>query len=152
MNTEDCINKYLYYKDGFLFWKGLTRRTDLNDKVAGSLSKNGYVQVRINQKLLYAHRVVFFIHYGYWPKEVDHINRNKTDNRVKNLRACTRSNNTRNSPSKNFYIDKRNGNYRVRLFFDGKQLSFGSYSEFEFAELVAKEAREKYYGEWAYDY
>jgi hypothetical protein len=43
-----------------------------------------------------AHRLAWFLYYGYWPKEIDHINRDGFDNRINNLREVTRSENLRN--------------------------------------------------------
>lgn len=44
-----------------------------------------------------AHRVAWALHYGDWPAEdIDHINHSRADNRIENLRACTRKTNCRN--------------------------------------------------------
>ncbi|UAT28112.1 HNH endonuclease [Aeromonas phage PZL-Ah8] len=63
-------------------------------------TKQGYklVQFRINyyQYKYLAHHVAWFFTYGYWPSEIDHINRDRTDNRIVNLREVTRSENLRN--------------------------------------------------------
>ena len=53
--------------------------------------KNGYYRLRYKGKSYYQHRVVFFLTHGYWPTEVDHIDRNKLNNRPDNLREATRS-------------------------------------------------------------
>lgn len=47
-----------------------------------------------------AHRAAFAYVYGYWPKQqIDHINRNKGDNRIENLRDVSASENRLNAPS-----------------------------------------------------
>ena len=76
--------------------------------VAGSLkSKNGYIEIHLKGKAYKAHRVAWLLHYGSWPSEqVDHINRNRSDNRAANLRACSASDNMFN---KNIYKSNSSG-------------------------------------------
>ena len=65
--------------------------------IAGSLDKTrGYVQVRVDGVLLYAHRVVYAVVTGEVPQEVDHKDTNKSNNKPSNLRAATRENNAQN--------------------------------------------------------
>ena len=65
--------------------------------VAGSLDKTrGYVQVRVDGVLLYAHRVVYAIVTGEVPPEVDHRDTVKHNNKPSNLRAATREDNAQN--------------------------------------------------------
>ena len=53
----------------------------------------------LNQRMIWAHRAAIAITTGRWPDgEVDHINRDKTDNRLCNLRIVTHSENRRNTP------------------------------------------------------
>jgi len=70
---------------------------------AGSLTTNGYASIMINYKNYLAHRLVWLYMTGDWPLQIDHINRNRSDNRYDNLRECTRSQNMRNAriPSHN---------------------------------------------------
>jgi HNH endonuclease len=84
------------YKDGNLFWKMKpSLRTNIGDQ-AGTLNSGGYIQVKYKGKKLLTHRIIFQMHFGFFPKEIDHINRIKTDNRIENLRECTRSENNKN--------------------------------------------------------
>ena len=68
-----------------------------NREYPGVIFNNGYVRVivffRGKQFKLWKHRLVFFLVYGRFPKEIDHINGLKTDNRIENLREVSGSEN-----------------------------------------------------------
>jgi len=161
MIIDEYIDNYLQYKDGKIYWKNREgKHKHLNRKEAGSSHNAGYRRVRLQGIDFLTHRVIFFMHYRYWPEEVDHKNRDRSDNRIENLRPCTISQNRRNSGlrtdatpyGKNIGWNRLLSKYFVRLFKDGKYIYCGSFQDLELAQLVASEAREKYYGEWAYDY
>lgn len=69
-------------------------------KPAGSKHSEGYIKVSIYGVLFLAHRVAWLLHYGELPKfpeyEIDHINGDRTDNRIENLRAVTSLENKQN--------------------------------------------------------
>ena len=68
-----------------------------NDKEAGYI-KNGYRIIYFNGKKYPAHRIAWNLYYGEWPsKEIDHINLNRSDNRIKNLRLADRYQNMANT-------------------------------------------------------
>ena len=106
--TKEYINECLSYdaNSGFLFWKVRpinhfkTKRAHAcwnarySHMVAGAVNKDGYLSISIDKKIYRAHRLAWFIHYGSWPsKQIDHINRNPSDNRIVNLRDVSPSEN-----------------------------------------------------------
>ena len=56
-------------------------------KVAGTIQPNGYRMVMIKRKRYYIHRLIWLWHHGTFPRVTDHINQDKSDNRIENLRA-----------------------------------------------------------------
>ncbi len=98
------LSDLLHYDaySGDLFWK--ERSPDgngFNEKYAGQkaggLNPFGYRLVRIDGVKLMCHRVVWAMAYGEWPeKTIDHINGNRSDNRLQNLRLADWSQNCTN--------------------------------------------------------
>jgi hypothetical protein len=78
-----------------------TRNTAVSGRPAGSqagaITRNGYLQISIDGTLIYAHRLAWFVCYGYFPRVADHVNRNRLDNRIANLRDVTPKQNAENS-------------------------------------------------------
>ena len=95
--ADDDIRKRLSYdpKTGVLRWRA-------NGRIAGCLDHRGYRFVRVNWRLFLAHRIAWMLHYGAWPQgDLDHKNRDKSDNRITNLRLATRVQNIANAPARN---------------------------------------------------
>lgn len=70
----------------------------------GTGFSNSYRLIAVNQRRYLAHRVIWAMMMGEWPQEeIDHINQDRSDNRWRNLRAATRSQNACNitMPSNN---------------------------------------------------
>lgn len=99
------LSKIFELRDGIL-WRLSRARGRSGWKKAPSTPncRNGYVQIGVDGKTHYAHRIIFALHTGRWPKlDIDHIDCNKGNNSVDNLREATRSQNMRN------IIKPRNG-------------------------------------------
>lgn len=98
MITQDEVRRLFDYDptDGALRWK-VSRQRIVRGAVAGSDNGDGYIQICVNGHRYLAHRLVWLFHHGSWPThEIDHINRNRTDNRIENLRDLPRSENVKN--------------------------------------------------------
>ena len=79
------------------FIRKATSRTDQIGSVAYTAHTSGYSRFSVGHKKYYAHRLAWMYVYGVWPGgDVDHINHDKTDNRISNLRDVSRSVNNQN--------------------------------------------------------
>lgn len=149
MERQEEIKNLFDYKDGELYRK--------NGKKAGTIRPNGYKQVWMKGKTHLSHRVIFMMFHGYLPKCIDHINNNKTDNRIENLREATHSENNYNSKlrkttksgCKNVHWAKDKNKWIVRTIVNKKFKFIGAFKDFELAELVSIEARNKYHKDFA---
>ena len=108
---------------------------------AGSLDKAGYLCIRVNGKTYKAHRLAWLYVSGNLPTgEIDHINGDKADNRIVNLRDVTKSVNQQNRKFVRGY--SRDGNrWKAQVRFDGKWKHLGCYGteqEAHAAYLLAK--------------
>lgn len=95
MKENPDFNLLFEYRSG-----DLIRKQRASNRVAGSVATsnvgNGYLRVKVNGEAYYAHRVVFQMHHGWCPEFVDHINGDKKDNRIENLRPATKKQNQQN--------------------------------------------------------
>ena len=155
--TQEEAHRLFEYKDGVLYWKNCTSRAVKNGSKAGHSNSYGYWRIETKYGSLAAHRIVFLMHHGYMPKIVDHIDGNKLNNKIENLRAATYTENSYNSRigkrntsgSKNISWRPNQCKWRVRVNANGKTITIGQFEDFEFADLVAQEARSLYHGQFA---
>ena len=154
--TQDYVKQLFEYRDGELYRKTSISNSYAGDKVGGR-NREGYLRAKINDKTYYLHRLIFLMHHGYLPKLIDHIDGNKLNNKIENLRAATHVENlfnrkaqkNSNSGVKNVCWSKPKQRWIVQLQTNNKQRYFGMYKDLELADLVAQEARDKYHGAFA---
>jgi hypothetical protein len=95
----DKVSDVLHYNPdtGDITWK-VTRGPKAKGTIAGTRNHDGYICIKVFQTLYMAHRLAWFLHYGYNPlTEIDHSNRVRDDNRLSNLRLATREQNMLNN-------------------------------------------------------
>ena len=157
MLTQAELHERFEYCNGELFYKISPLPKIKVGSKAGTVNKDGYAKVTINSKKYCVHRVVFMMQHGYLPKEIDHINCNPSDNRIENLREVTRTQNRYNvigyknntSGVKGLTFNKKLNKWELSMNVNGKRKYIGVFKDFELAELVAMEARDKYHGTYA---
>lgn len=133
------------------------------NKVAGSNDGAGYVRITVTvpgegPRHLRGHRIGFALHTGAWPKiHLDHIDGDRSNNRIANLRESDDSQNMRNSPARPTnktgfkgvcYLDKV-GRYRAQIMLKGRQHFLGEYATPEEAYKKYCEAAERLHGNFA---
>ena len=157
MLTQSYLRELFDYCDGYLHCKNPTSsKIKIGDKI-GSNHPQGYLKTKIYGKEYLVHRLIFMWNYNYLPKFLDHIDGNRLNNLIENLRPATSSENNKNaklkknntSGYKNVSWRKDTKTWTVILDIDGKPKRFGNFKDIELADLVAQEARNKYYKEWA---
>lgn len=94
INDSECayIRKHFTYNPD----TGIITRDDRNNS-NGSYDNDGYLILKVKTRQIKAHRIAWFLFYGEFPNmEIDHINRDRSDNRIVNLRLSTRETNVAN--------------------------------------------------------
>ena len=123
----------LSYNNGDLYWLPRDNISKQWNKryagtKAGTLKKEGYIQVKLEDRIAYAHRIIWEMFNGEIPKsmEVDHINDNRADNRIENLQLLTRNQNSlRISSSRGYYWNKLMKKYHASKQHKGVHYSIG---------------------------
>ena len=156
--TQDQVREWFDYDpSGKLLWKIKASKKTVVGTPAGSKNRMGYTNVVFNHQQAYLHRLIWLWHNGSVPKVLDHIDGDPTNNRIENLRPATQQQNTFNSRTKhkdltvpkNVYWDKSKRKWAVSISKGGKCLLRKRFADLELAELVAYEARIKFFGEFA---
>lgn len=92
--TQDYLKEIFNYKDGHLLWKNPIGRGKKGER-AGCLF-SGRITIGLLGKRWLAHRLIFIYHNGFMPDFIDHIDQNKSNNRIENLRPANKSENASN--------------------------------------------------------
>lgn len=120
---------------------------------AGSPHNMGYLQIMINRRKYLIHRLIWMYVYGEWPSQIDHINGNRSDNRIENLRTCTYSQNHGNrrigknntSGAKGIFLNKKDNLWSVYVACQYK----GCYKNKEDAIKAYDKFAKEHFGEFA---
>lgn len=161
---EAFILKHLRYEaeTGKIYWIkrcSLRLSQTVPGTEAGFLHEaSGYRYVGCGGKPQRVHRVAWLLFYGVWPPaQIDHINGNRADNRIVNLRLADNTQNQRNAATpknsetgyKGVSFSKMHGKYRAYIKINYKQIWLGYHKTAEEAARAYNRAAAKYFGEFA---
>lgn len=144
---------YLSELDGKLYWKIKPSRKTVLGSIAGTTDDDGYRVVTFRGTKFFVHRIVYLLHQGYMPEFIDHINGNRVDNNISNLRVCTKQENSYNaklssrnkSGVKGVTWHSASNKWHVRL----GQVYLGIYASLTEAQAVVERYRAEFHGDFA---
>jgi len=154
MISQSKLKEKLHYNQdtGVFIWIGTKSNIVKNGDIAGTPSGHGYLIVGIKNKKYYLHRLAWLYVYDEIPGDIDHINHNRSDNRICNLRNVTSKENSKNrskqSNNKSGMVGvtwyKNYNKWRSYIKVDGKQISLGYFTQFYEAVNARKNAEVLY--------
>ena len=156
--AERLRQVFAYDQDTGAFTCLIGRQGKSAGAIAGSIDTSGYRRIAIDGKRYQAHRLAWLYVHGTWPKnDVDHVNGDRADNRIANLREATRSENIRNSRIsssntsglKGVSWSKASKRWRSSINVNGKLHYLGLFDSADEAHDAYTEAAKKHHGEFA---
>lgn len=156
MITQSFLKSILNYNPdtGIFTWKIKPAQCVKIGDVAGYIDKStGYISIGINKKLYRAHRLAWLYIHGEFPiEEIDHINHDRSDNRIDNLRAVSHKDNGKNVSKRKdntsghlgIYWDKRRNKWHTQIKVKNKVIYLGLFTDIIEAIAVRKKAEIKY--------
>ena len=98
--TQEQVKEWFEYRSGgALHWRKGRKKAQKGNRY-GSKRTDGYRRGWLLGKQYFEHRLIWFYHYGEWPKDdLDHINGIRDDNKIENLREVTKQQNQFNRKS-----------------------------------------------------
>ena len=156
MITQSRLIELFDYQDGRLVRKVKCGRMPAGS-IAGYKAQNGYVIVRVDNAYHLLHRLIFLMHKGVLPSNIDHINRNPSDNRIENLREATLTQNQGNrkqdhrnkSGFRGVVWNKRRAKWQAQIGINGKSKYLGIFDTAEEAYLKYCQEAEKHFDGYA---
>lgn len=153
MATFELLREVFRYEpvSGHLIWKVGKR---VGKRAGSQRGKGGYRHVRVGDKYMYEHRIAMLLTLGEIPEDIqiDHVNHDKGDNRLANLRFTTHTQNGRNVKKistnttgvTGVTFCKLTGRYQAQIYMKGKCKYLGQYDTLEEATAVRAEAAKLY--------
>ena len=144
--TQKEIINLFEYDSGRLKYK-IPKGSMATGQTAGTVNKSGYEMITISGKKYSTHRLIYCYFHGDLNDnlKIDHIDGDKLNNKIENLRKVTVQENGFNIRCKGYSYNKRERKYKAKIVVDGKQIHLGSFDKEEDAREAYLKGKEKYH-------
>lgn len=160
--SQATVKELFNYRDGELYWKVSAARCINIGDLAGYVNTRGYRTIHVDYKCYLAHRLIFLFHHGYLPKFLDHIDGDRANNNITNLREATKQENGMNRKKNKSYGGKQTSSefkgvswnkhakkWQAKIVIDGKMKYLGLFKSEIGAAKAYDIAATKNFGEYA---
>lgn len=164
MVTQELLKQWFTYKEGELYWKSRTApgsHVVIGQKAGrphkSSSKLTGYRHVHILGKNYLTHRLIYLMFHGNLPTQIDHINGNREDNRIENLRSSTREQNAQNAKTRKDNTTGVKGvhsfknKFKAQLQCNKVRYNVGCFNSVEEAKQAVQQKRLELHKEFARD-
>lgn len=154
LSLDDLKERIFYSPETGIFRWLKAKRKDVVGREAGYKNGAGYISISIDGRSFLAHRLAWFYSYGIWPNVIDHVDRNRTNNRLSNLRDCTHSQNQANRSARGSFgikgITKARGwGYQAQISSGNRTRYIGAFKTPEKAHSAYMTEARRIHGEFA---
>jgi len=154
--SQQELQEWFDYMNGNLWWKKTNSNRVKVGSEAGCVNTYQYVHVGFKKKYYYIHRLIWAWHGNSLEpnQDIDHIDGNSLNNRIENLRAVSRKQNSENTKSaqknsksgvKGVYWHKGAKKWEAQIQHNGKTIPLGYYKDIDEARAARIEGEKKYY-------
>ena len=153
--SKELLHDLFFYENGILFHKKSRSKGKANAPI-GWVEKNGYWATNVAGTRYRLHRLVWQFHHGNCPSTLDHIDGNKSNNAIENLRPATNAQNAANRGAlktnklslKGVCCEK--GKYKANIKINGRSCHIGYFNNPEDAYVAYCKKAKEVFGEFAW--
>ena len=144
INLQQLRTRWDLDPSGFFIIKDSYHKNKIGKRVKGFYDKDGYLRVWFGNSIVHMHRLIWFYVHGHCPPMLDHINGNRIDNRIENLRPADAYINNGNRqkhrdgipPGVNYH--SRDKKWYVQVYRNKRYKHVGSYETLEQAIAIRR--------------
>lgn len=154
--TAGRLREVLSYdpESGEFRWKVRLSARSVIGEIAGTTDERGYIRICIDRNIQRAHRLAWLYMHGAWPaQEIDHLDGDKQNNRIANLRDVARAVNQQNQRSANRQSRSglrgvklhKTGKWHARIWANGRSESLGLHDTADLAYAAYLKAKRQHH-------
>ncbi len=156
-SLQDIHDNFCYNPaNGLITNKVKRSSTALEGEIAGTTKKDGHIEIKHKRRLYQATHIIWVLYYNKWPDYlIDHIDRNRSNNRIDNLREATLVQNSHNRTKYTSNttgakgVSIKDGKFIAYINVNRKRIYLGDFLSFSDAIMAYNTAAKKYHKEFA---